>query len=87
MRDDYQELTDKIKDAGDEYTPTKNDCAKLLVAAMILVNQLQDRITALKTSITGYQTDIIPKLRDIIDNTTEDNLLEKINEKFNIKEE
>ena len=83
MRDDYQELADKITD---DYIPSKNDCAKLIVAAMILVNQLQDKITAYKTAIAGYQTDLIPKLQDIVDNATDDNIVELINEKFIIKD-
>ena len=83
MRDDYQELAGRITD---EYIPTKNDCAKLMVAAMVLVNQIQDKINAYKKAMTGYQTDIIPKLQDIIDNATDDNIVELINEKFKIQE-
>ena len=85
MRDDYQALADKIKEFDVDYVPTKNDCAKLIVAAMVLVNQLQDKITAYKNAVTGYQTDVIPKLRDIVDNATDDNIVEMIEEKFNIK--
>ena len=85
MRDDYQALFDKIKEFGEDYVPTKNDCAKFTVAAMVLVNQLQDKITAYKNAVTGYQTDVIPKLRDIVDNATDNNIVEMIEEKFNIK--
>ena len=64
MRDDYQALTDAI---GEDYVLNKKDAAKLLVSAMILVNQLQDRINNTRRAITGYQTDIIPKLQKIVD--------------------
>lgn len=65
MRDDYQDLTDRLN--ANEYVMTKTDAAKLLVGAMVMVNQLQDRISNLKKSMTGYQTDIIPKLQAIVD--------------------
>lgn len=86
MRDDYQALFDKIKEFGEDYVPTKNDCAKFTVAAMVLVNQLQDRMNALKKSIVGYQTDLIPKLQEIVDKATDENIVEMIEEKFNIKD-
>jgi len=53
---------------------------------MVLVNQIQDKINAYKKAMTGYQTDIIPKLQDIIDNATDDNIVELINEKFKLQE-
>ena len=64
MRNDFQELADRIDDS---YIINKNDAARLLVGAMIQVNQLQDRINNLKKAITGYQTDIIPKLQKLVD--------------------
>ena len=69
MRDDYQKLADKI---NDEYEPNKNDIAKLLVAAMIQTNQLQDRINNLKKAMVGYQTDFVPKLQEILDKAETD---------------
>lgn len=72
MRDDYQALADKIKEAADGYTMTRADAAKLCVGAMIMTNQLQDKINALKKAITGYQSDIIPKLQKIVDETKTD---------------
>ena len=50
----------------------RSDAARLCVGAMIIVNQLQDKIESLKKALTGYQTDIIPKLQEIVDNTTTD---------------
>lgn len=72
MRDDYQMLTEAITNAGDNYVPTKNEAAKLLVGAMVVVNQLQDQINNLRKAIQGYQTNLIPKLQEIVDNATTD---------------
>lgn len=72
MRNDYQTLTDKISEANDKYVPTKNEAAKLLVGAMIVVNQLQDKINNLKMAVKGYQIDLIPKLQEIVDGATTD---------------
>lgn len=69
MRDDYQALADNL---DEEYQINKTDTAKLLVGAMILTNQLQDRINSLKKAITGYQTDVIPKLQKIVDEAKSD---------------
>lgn len=86
MRDDYQTLVDKIKDAGDEYIPNKSDIARLLVGSMILANQLQEKISNLKKAMAGYQTDVIPKLQDILDHAKDDDEVKKMaNEKFIIE--
>lgn len=87
MRDDYLALVESINKAGDEYIPTKNDIARLLVGAMVEANQLQDRMKALKSALTGYQTDVIPKLQEIIESAETDEAIAKmVNEKFIIKE-
>ena len=72
MRDDYQKLTDKIIDAGDAYVPNKDEVAKLLVGAMIQVNQIQDKINNLKKAMVGFQTNTIPKLQKILDEAKDD---------------
>jgi len=88
MRDDYQELADTIKSAGDNYIINHKDAAKLLVGAIIIVNQVQDKIKVLQNAVTSYQVDIIPKLKDIVDNATDDIVANQMaNEKFVIKEE
>ena len=85
MRDDFQELAGRLID---EYEMTQPDAARLLVAAMIQVNQLQGRIENLKKAMAGYQTDVIPKLQDIVDNAKEEGAAAQMaNEKFVIKEE
>ena len=89
MRDDFQALVDTIKEAGDDYAPTQPEAARLLVGAMVMVNQLQDKVNALRKAITGYQTDVIPKLQEIVDKAGSDNELARkmANEKFIIKEQ
>lgn len=88
MRDDFQALANAIKEAGDDYAPTQPEAARLLVGAMVMVNQLQDKVSALRKAITGYQTDVIPKLQEIVDKAGSDNELARkmANEKFIIKE-
>jgi len=83
MRDDYQTLASNINDA---YTMSRGDAAKLLVGAMIMTNQLQDRMNNLKTAMAGYQTDVMPKLQEIIDKaTTDEEATQMANEKFIIE--
>lgn len=87
MRDDFQTLTDKINESGEAYNMNKSDAARLLVGAMIQVNQLQDRINNLKKAMTGYQTDVIPKLQEIVDAENDEAASKIADEKFIIKEE
>ena len=88
MRDDFQELTDNITGAGDNYVPKQPDIARLLVAATVQVNQLQNRINALKKAMTGYQTDVIPKLQEILDKAeTDEEVMKLADEKFVITDE
>lgn len=83
MRDDYQELADRVTD---DFVLTKNDAARLLVAAMIQTNQLQDRMNLLRQAMTGYQSDVIPKLQEIVDKAeTDEDALKMANEKFIIE--
>jgi len=85
MRDDFQELAGRITD---DYEMTQPDAARLLVAAMIQLNQIQDRINNLKNAMAGYQSDVVPKLQDIVDNAKEEGAAAQMaNEKFVIKEE
>lgn len=86
LRNDFQELADIIKDAGDDYVPNKLESARLLIGAMIMANQLQNKIEGLKTAMAGYQTEIIPKLQDIVNNTeNDDEAREKANQVFIIE--
>ena len=82
MRNDYQALAESITD---EFTLTKNDAAKLLVGAMIQTNQIQERMNNLKKAMTGYQTDVIPKLQEIVDAQDDEAASKIANEKFIIE--
>ena len=83
MRNDYQALADSLEE---NYELNKGDAAKLLVGAMIMVNQLQDRLNALKKAMTGYQTDVIPKLKKIVDEAENDEeAIKMANEEFVIE--
>ena len=87
MRDDFQALADSIDNLMQDYQLNKADAARLLVGAMIQVNQLQDRINNLKKAMTGYQTDVIPKLQEIVDAENDEAASKIADEKFIIKEE
>ena len=86
MRDDYQNLVDSIVSADENYQLNKADAARLLVGAMIQVNQLQDRINNLKKAMSGYQADVIPKLQEIVDLENDEDVAKVANEKFIISE-
>lgn len=83
MRDDFQDLADKI---NDDYVLTKNDVAQLTVAAMIVTNQIQDKIKALQHALTGYQAELIPQLQEILEKAENDKAVAKMaEEKFSIE--
>ena len=83
MRDDFQDLVGRIDVT--EYVISKADAAKFLVGSMIQVNQLQDRINNLKIAMTGYQTDVIPKLQKIMDAENDEAAQKIADEEFVIK--
>ena len=87
MRDDFQALAESIDNLHEDYQINKTDIARLLVGAMIQTNQIQDRINNLKKAMTGYQTDVIPKLQKILDNAKDDEEASKMaNELFIIED-
>lgn len=82
MRNDFAALHDKL---GTDEPITRADYAKLLVAAMIITNNIEDRIKSERKAIEGYKIDIIPKLSRINDETTNDEEAQKLaNEIFKI---
>jgi hypothetical protein len=86
MRNDYEKLTETIEVADDEYVPNKAEVAKLLVATMVQMSQVRDRMIALNKALKGYQEDLVPKLQEILDNANDDEeAREMANEKFIIK--
>lgn len=67
MRDDFEALHEKLTAESFDGNLTKAEYAKLLVGCYVIVGNLQDRIEALKKAITGYQSDLVPKLSKIIE--------------------
>lgn len=86
IRDDYQELADKINTAGEGYILTKKDAAKLLIGAIIFSGQLRDKITNYQKALAGFQTKIIPTLQEIVDIEDEVTADRLASEKFIIEE-
>ena len=84
MRDDFQDLVGRIDVT--EYVLTKADAAKLLVGSLVQMQQVQDRINNLKQAITGYQTDLIPKLQEIVDTEDDETAAKLAEEKFIIQD-
>ena len=87
MRDDYANLYDRVtKTDFNTDTLTKADFAKILVGALIVTNNIEERITAEKKAVEGYKNDVIPKLQRIIDKAkTEDDVLKMAKELFKIE--
>ena len=84
MRDDYQDLVSRID--AENYVINKGDALKFLAAAMIQINQLQDRINNLKKAMTGYQTEMIPKLQAVIEAENDEAAIKIAEEKFIIED-
>ena len=66
MRDDYQNLADALSTNKEL---SYNDYMKLLAASYMIMNNIQDRITAQKKTVEGYKLDLIPKLSRIMNET------------------
>lgn len=83
MRDDFAALTQKL--SAEEVSLERSDYIKLLTGVYIIVNNLQDKITNLKNTINGYQTNVSAKLQRIMNETkTNDEANTLANELFNI---
>ena len=83
MRDDYLVLKDKLK--ADEAL-NKLDYARLLVGAVIIVSQLENRIKSEQDALQGYKLDILPKLDQINNELEEEKALQLAEQLFIIKE-
>lgn len=82
MRDDYLDLIDKIKDGN----LAKADFARLLVGAVIITNQLENKIKTEQTALQEYKISIIPKLDQINNTAEEQEAIELAEQLFQIKE-
>lgn len=86
MREDYLNLLSKIDNKEFDGTLTKNEYAKLLAGAYIVVNNLRDRMAGMKKAITGYETDLMPKLQAIVEKAkTDEEANEMANKNFVIE--
>lgn len=85
MRGDYQKLEDTLN-ADKELV--YNDYVKLLAAAYIVTNNIQDRVTNEQKVIQNYKTNIIPKLSRIMDEAKDnEELMKKLSaELFKVSE-
>ena len=86
MRDDFNNLLERITAAGEDYKVDKADCAKLAIGAFVIAEQLEGQISLRRKAIEGYRNDLIPKLQKLLDTSDEsfDELMEK---SFSIEEE
>ena len=84
MRNDYLNLHDKL---GEDQELNKADFARLLVGAVIITTQLENKIKSEQQALQGYKIDILPKLDQINHETDEEKALQLAAELFEIKEE
>lgn len=84
MRDDYLNLRDKLEAEQDL---SKADYARLLVGAIIVTTQLDNKIKSEQKALQGYKIDVIPKLDQINNELDEEKALQLASQLFEIKEE
>ena len=84
MRDDYLNLHDKLSETD---ILSKADYARLLVGAIIVVNQIEGKIKAEQKALDGYKLDIIPKLDQINNEPDVEKVAQLAAELFEIKDE
>ena len=89
MRDDFAQLYDMMrKENFDPDTLEKREYAKLLVGAIIVANQLDNKIKAEQKALDGYKIDTIPKLERIVNETNSQEEIQALsNELFAVKSE
>lgn len=91
MRDDYKELYDRMR--GKNFLPeslARRDFARFLVGAIIVTQQIENKIAAENKALSGYKIDLIPKLERMVNETTEgeqDEITALAAELFSIHEE
>lgn len=86
MRDDYGHLYDKMNVSDfDSNILTKEDYQKLLVGALIVVNNINTKIENEQKAVNRYNIDIIPKLNRILNECeTQEQINTLANEIFEI---
>ena len=86
LRDDFARLGDKLNAENFDGNLARSEYAQLAVAAYIVMNNLKTKIDSLRKSITAYETDIMPKLSQIIDESSSDEEAQSIADKILIIE-
>ena len=86
MRDDYSRLYDKMNVSDfDSNVLTKEDYQKLLVGALIVVNNINTKIENEQKAVNRYNIDIVPKLNRILNECeTQEQINTLANEIFEI---
>lgn len=88
MRDNYSELYDRMRAKDfDSTTLTKNDYCQLTIGAVIMAEHLEKKIAAEQRVLRGYKEDIIPKLDQIINCKTDEEVVKLAEEIFQLKDE
>jgi len=87
MRDDFENLRDKLEEPDFDGVLTKNEYAKLLVGTLIVSNNLKDKVSALHKAIEGYEKDLAPRLQKVLDESGNDEEAQEIAEKIFIIED
>ena len=89
MRDDFAQLYNMMR--KEDFDPNilgKREYAKLLVGAIIVANQLDNKIKAEQKALDGYKIDTIPKLERIVNETNSQEEIQALsNELFTVKSE
>jgi hypothetical protein len=83
MRSKYARLHDLLTSKTVEYIPVKNDIIDLYIAANIVTQQIKVRIQKEQAAVLGYETDLIPKLKQAMENEDEIEKIFTIQEKSN----
>lgn len=71
MRNEYMKLQNKLED-NPNATLSRAEYAKLLIGALIIVEQIESKIKKDQIALAGYKTDMIPKLEQIVNETKND---------------
>lgn len=89
MRDDYQTLYDRIEEKDfDPKSLQRSDFAKLLVGAVVVMQNLEEQVKNRQKAIQGYKIDLIPKLERVVNETETSEEAQTIaDEVFQISEE
>lgn len=81
MRNKYSRLHDLLE--KEQVKLSREDFITLYIGAGLVIKQIEGKIHRDRLALKGYQTDLIPKLEEIV-NYKGENFLEKVAEIFSI---